>query len=97
MSYEAAEIPEPVSLLLSGHTHCGQIAIPWTGYWGATRGVTRCGINRVDGRLLLMSAGLGQSTIPLRLGVPPDIWLLTLVANNKRARSQRDRARSEAP
>lgn len=79
MSFEAVEIPQPVSLLLAGHTHCGQIAIPWTGYWGAAPGVTRCGINRVDGRLLLMSAGLGQSTIPLRLGVPPDIWLLTLV------------------
>lgn len=79
MSFDAAELPEPVRLSLVGHTHCGQIALIPARWWGAVKGIDHCGINHVGGRLMVMTAGLGQSNLPLRLGVPPDIWLLNLV------------------
>ena len=38
----------------------------------------RCGIVREGGRTLVITAGLGTSMVPLRIGAPPDIWLVTL-------------------
>lgn len=70
-------------LVLSGHTHGGQLRIP--GY-GAI--VTNCGLERQRARWLSMqgrmwlhvSAGLGTSPYtPFRLACPPEATLLTLV------------------
>jgi hypothetical protein len=33
---------------------------------------------RDPGRLTLVTAGVGTSIVPLRLGAYPDMWLLTL-------------------
>ncbi len=69
------------TLMLAGHTHCGQIA-PWP--IGPIITMSRygrryaCGIVRERGRTLVVSAGLGTSGLPLRIGAPPDMWLLTL-------------------
>ena len=81
-------------LLLAGHTHGGQICVP---FYGAL--VTNCGIDpaRVKGlhhhagAWLHVSAGLGTSpTAPVRFCCPPEASLLTLVprsaAQPKRAR-----------
>lgn len=74
-------LPGDIALLLAGHTHCGQIVLPLVGApvsvsrWGNRY---RCGIVRENGRTVIVSAGLGTSGPPLRLGAPPDIWLLTL-------------------
>ena len=70
-----------VGLMLAGHTHCGQVA-PWP--VGPIVTQSRhgrryaCGIVRERGRTLIVTAGLGTSGLPLRLGAPPDMWLLTL-------------------
>ncbi len=71
-------------LVLSGHTHGGQVRIP---FYGAL--VTNCGIERsrarwlsksTDGTWLHVSAGLGTSPYaPYRLACPPEATLLTLV------------------
>lgn len=70
-------------LLLAGHTHGGQICIP---FYGAL--VTNCGIDRErvkglsrhDGAWLHVSAGLGTSPYaPVRFSCPPEATLLTLV------------------
>ena len=72
-------LPRNVHLLLAGHTHCGQIRLPW---YGALSPVGRaryaCGWVRDPGRLTLVTAGVGTSIMPLRLGAYPDMWLLTL-------------------
>jgi uncharacterized protein len=78
-------------LLLSGHTHGGQLRVP---FYGAL--VTNCGIDRdrarwlhrwaeprpgrPNGTWLHVSAGLGTSPYaPVRFACPPEATLLTLV------------------
>jgi predicted MPP superfamily phosphohydrolase len=72
-------------LLLCGHTHGGQLRVP---FYGAL--VTNCGIDRdrvrwlhrwTDGTWLHVSAGLGTSPYaPVRFACPPEATLLTLTA-----------------
>ena len=75
------ELPRQVSLMVAGHTHCGQIAPPLIGpILTMSRHGKRyaCGLVRENGKVLVVSAGLGTSGLPLRLGAVPDIWLLHL-------------------
>jgi hypothetical protein len=73
------DLPAAVPLMLAGHTHCGQIAP-----FGPIRTMSRhgkryaCGLIREAGKTLVVTAGLGTSGLPLRLGAKPDLWLLTL-------------------
>ena len=76
-----ARLPGDVGLMLAGHTHCGQIAPPLIGPLMTASNHGRryaCGIIRERGRLLIVTAGLGTSMLPLRLGARPDLWLITL-------------------
>ena len=76
-----AELPDDVRLMLAGHTHCGQIALPFVGAISTMSRYGRryaCGIVKEEGRTLIVTAGLGTSGIPLRLIAVPDLWLLEL-------------------
>lgn len=76
-----AFMPPDASLLLAGHTHCGQIVLPWYGalFTGSRYGGRyRCGLIREGSRTIVVGAGTGTSILPLRLGAPPDLWLITL-------------------
>jgi len=82
----ARRLPTGV-LLLAGHTHCGQVVLPAWGPATTHSWVTgeplfdpryRCGLIHDSGRTLVVTAGLGTSDVPLRLGAPPDIWLVRL-------------------
>lgn len=76
-------LPGPVAAVFAGHTHCGQIALPLI---GALSYVSRygdrfaCGDINDRGQRLFVGAGLGTSILPLRYGVPPDVWLVTIGA-----------------
>jgi len=74
--------PAPdVFLMLAGHTHCGQIAPPLIGPLSTMSDYGRryaCGLVREGGRTLVVTAGLGTSGIPLRLGAVPDMWLVEI-------------------
>ncbi len=75
------EVPGTVGLMLAGHTHCGQIAPPLVGpiYTMSRHGKRyACGLVREQGKVLVVTAGLGTSGLPLRLGAVPDMWLLDL-------------------
>lgn len=68
-----------MTLLLAGHTHCGQIVLPVIGPVAEVAAARyRCGLMREGGRTVIVTAGIGISGVPFRLGAPPDLWLLTL-------------------
>lgn len=75
------DLPAPVDAVFAGHTHCGQIALPVVGalsYASAYGDRFACG-DMTDGtQRLFVGAGLGTSILPLRYGVPPDVWMVTL-------------------
>jgi len=75
--------PPDIGLVLAGHTHCGQIALPLIGpLQTASRYGRRfaCGIIRERGRSLIVSAGVGTSMLPIRLLAPPDIWVIDVAS-----------------
>jgi predicted MPP superfamily phosphohydrolase len=75
------QVPDRVSLTISGHTHGGQVVVPFLGRpivpseYGP-----RYAYGHIveDGRNLVVSGGLGLSVLPVRFGVPPEIVLLEL-------------------
>jgi predicted MPP superfamily phosphohydrolase len=74
--------PAPdVVLMLAGHTHCGQVSPPLIGPLSTMSRYGRryaCGLVREGGRTLIVTAGLGTSGLPLRLGASPDLWLVEI-------------------
>jgi hypothetical protein len=76
-----ADLPADIGLMAAGHTHCGQISLPLVGPLATFSQYGEryaCGIVREGGKTLVIGAGLGTSILPLRLGVPPDMWLIEL-------------------
>jgi len=71
-----------VDLMLSGHTHGGQVRIPFLGtpIVPSWYGQKYAG-GLVDGPAfrVLISRGVGMSMLPVRVGVPPEIGVITLV------------------
>jgi hypothetical protein len=77
--------PESVTLTLSGHTHGGQVYIPFLGRPGLSTVAghyTKYDYGHVveNGRHLIVSSGLGLSNYPVRFLVPPEIAIVTLAA-----------------
>lgn len=71
---------ERVALTLSGHTHGGQVRLfGWSPVVPSRYG-NRYAYGHVveQGRDLIVSAGLGTSKLPIRLGAPPEIVLVEL-------------------
>jgi len=69
------------SVILSGHTHGGQVVFPWIGplYVPTKLGRRRMsGLLSVGGTVLYVNRGLGEISPPMRLNCPPEIALLTL-------------------
>jgi predicted MPP superfamily phosphohydrolase len=76
----APQLPPDFPLLLAGHTHCGQVVIPFHGSLDPVSRYQdryRCGIIREGARTVIVTGGVGGS-LPFRLNAPPDLWLLTL-------------------
>lgn len=74
-------LPPDAGLVLAGHTHCGQIVLPLIGPLATMSDYGRryrCGLIREGGKTLIVTAGVGTSIMPIRIGAPPDIWLLRL-------------------
>lgn len=74
------QVPDRVSLTLSGHTHAGQINLfGWTPVVPSIYGSRYVHGHIVeDGRHLIVSAGLGHSGVPFRFKTTPEIVLLEL-------------------
>jgi len=73
------EIPPRVSLTLAGHTHGGQVQLPVVGTLITPSQRSYIGGEYVEqGRHLFVTTGIGTSIVPVRLGVPPEIVILTI-------------------
>ena len=75
------DVPDRFAVTLSGHTHGGQVRLPFLGrpvVPSAYGERFAYGHVREDGRDLVVSAGLGCSILPVRFGVPPEITVVTL-------------------
>ncbi len=69
-------VPDRVSLTLAGHTHGGQVRVPfvWPAFVPSQYGARFAYGHIVEGgRDLIVSGGLGTSVVPMRVGVPPEI------------------------
>jgi len=75
----AVRVPERVSLILSGHTHGGQVRLfGWSPHVPSQFG-NRFAYGHVREQCdIVISGGLGCSIAPVRIGVPPEIVLITL-------------------
>lgn len=79
-------LPDGPAVLLAGHTHCGQVVLPWIGTPFPVSQIfgneLRCGLIQRGDKTIVVTAGLSTSTVPVRIGAPPDFWLLTLSGGN---------------
>ncbi len=70
-----------VDLVLAGHTHGGQLAVPFAGrLLNVGRLVSRqfWGLYEQGTTSLVISAGIGVGVIPARIGVPPEVTLIEI-------------------
>lgn len=76
------DMPHLPTLMLSGHTHGGQIRLPFVGSLSAMPHNLGRWLDRgqflIDGLNLIISQGLGESGPRARLFCPPEISLVTL-------------------
>ena len=77
------EVPSRVALTLAGHTHGGQIRVPflWPSWVPSAYGARFAYGHIVEReRHMIVSGGIGTSIVPMRLGVPPEILRVDLGA-----------------
>ena len=68
-----------VDLVLSGHTHGGQVALRAEGSASSrARRRTRAGLGRHGSTQIYVSRGLGTVVLPIRYGCPPEVSFLEL-------------------
>ena len=79
----ALDVPETrgVSLILSGHTHGGQVSLPWVGapaawVWEHLKYLR--GHYESEGTQLYVSRGTGVIGLPVRIGARPEVAVIRL-------------------
>ena len=86
-------VPTRVNLVIAGHTHGGQVSIPFIGpvFVPSSYGQRYAAGHIVEnGRHLFVTTGLGTSILPVRFLVPPEISILVLAPGPNRAQSASD-------
>ena len=71
---ESLKIP----LVLSGHTHGGQVVLPLVGAVAAQKFPVVSGLARRGQTTMFVSRGLGTVYVPVRVNCPPEVAVLTL-------------------
>ena len=74
--HEAVALAVP--LVLSGHTHGGQIVLPGAGALAAREFPIIAGTGRREGTTIFVTRGVGTVYVPVRLNCPPEVAILTL-------------------
>ena len=82
LAHTPARLTEAVALaiplVLSGHTHGGQIVLPGVGAIAAREFPVVQGTGRQGATSIFVSRGVGTVYIPVRVNCPPEVALLTL-------------------
>jgi hypothetical protein len=73
---QAAQLDIP--LVLSGHTHGGQVLLPGVGALAGREFPVLAGLARATNTSLFVSRGVGTVYVPVRINCPPDVAVLTL-------------------
>jgi len=84
------DVPDQVDLTLAGHTHGGQVYIPFVGRLVVpSRFGERFAYGHIveQGRNLYVTSGIGTAIIPVRFLTPPEIAVITLVPKQGTASS----------
>ena len=72
---------ENIDLILAGHTHGGQVVIPFMRpYWTPTknRGKYASGLFEINEMNLYVNRGIGMAAYPIRFNCPPEITVIEL-------------------
>lgn len=76
---EFYKIPNSVNLILAGHTHGGQVVLPFVGAI-LTGSIYKdrflYGLKELDGKKIITTRGIGVSILPLRFNCPPEIMVI---------------------
>ena len=77
------ELPKTCALTIAGHTHGGQVWLPFLGriavaFQSAYGQRYAIGVIREKGKSLFVSPGIGTSAMPVRFMVPPEVSLVTI-------------------
>jgi predicted MPP superfamily phosphohydrolase len=71
-----------IPLVLSGHTHGGQVVLPVVGAIAAQKFPVVAGTGRRGETTIFVSRGIGTVYVPVRLNCPPEVAILTLQSEN---------------
>jgi predicted MPP superfamily phosphohydrolase len=79
--YADRVVKHPVDLQLSGHSHGGQIRLPFVGplYLPELARKYVWGMYKIGDLTLYTNPGLGTIELPVRLNCPPEVTLITLL------------------
>lgn len=69
-----------IPAVLSGHTHGGQVVLPWLGAIAARKFPIAAGRLTMKGSELFVSRGVGTVILPIRINCPPEVAIVTLRA-----------------
>lgn len=82
LAHDPRRLNEAVSfgipLVLSGHTHGGQVVLPMVGAIAAQKFPVVAGVARRDRTTIFVSRGVGTVYVPVRVNCPPEVAILTL-------------------
>ena len=67
-----------VQLVLSGHTHGGQVVLPGVGALAGRKFPVLAGIGTEENATVFVSRGVGTVYVPVRINCPPEVAVLTL-------------------
>jgi predicted MPP superfamily phosphohydrolase len=67
-----------VQLVLSGHTHGGQVLLPGLGAVAGRKFPVLSDLSSQDNTSIFVSRGVGTVYVPIRINCPPDVAILTL-------------------
>ena len=76
---EFYKIPSSVNLILAGHTHGGQVVLPFIGAiltGSKYKDRFLYGLKELDGKKIITTRGIGVSILPLRFNCPPEIMVI---------------------